>query len=151
MSWLQAPACTPPRQDGLGSCHTPQLFYLLLHKQPGHIRARIYSLLIIASIYLLPTESRTVMFSPLEEDSCSLQSKWHWGEKLNAKSATVLNQEPMRKHNIPYCPCLALEKRELCSKKHQIGLKMKQCFLFAAWHSGFRSSWQSSLGAENSL
>lgn len=51
-SQLQASARTPPSQGGLGSCHVPQLFYLLLHKQPGRIRARIYPLLITASIYL---------------------------------------------------------------------------------------------------
>lgn len=69
---LQRERC-PPRslqrsqwQAGLGSCHMPQLFYLLLHKGLGHIRARIYPLLIIASIYLLPAESRTVMFFPTQ-------------------------------------------------------------------------------------
>lgn len=62
----QASARTPPSQDGLGSCHMPQLFYLLLHKRPGHIRARIYPLLVIASINLLPAESRTVIFFPIQ-------------------------------------------------------------------------------------
>lgn len=48
---------TPPSQDGLGSCHMPQHFCLLLHKWPGYRKTRIYPLLIIASIYLLPTKS----------------------------------------------------------------------------------------------
>lgn len=37
--------------------HMPQHFSLLLHKWPGYIKTRIYPLLVIASIYLLPTKS----------------------------------------------------------------------------------------------
>lgn len=67
---------TPPSQGGLGSCHMPQNFYLLLHKWPGHIKTRTYPMLIIASIYLLPIKSRTAMFFTLKKHfQCSLQSK----------------------------------------------------------------------------
>lgn len=130
-SQLQAPARTSPSQDGLGSCH--MLGNILLHKWPGHKRARIYPLLIIASTYLLPAESRTVVFSTVKEHSYALCSNWHWGEEPNAGQTIVLN--PMRYHNMQYCPCLELEKCELCSRKHQTVFKSKQSKLsIAVWH-----------------
>lgn len=128
-SQLQAPARTSPSQDGLGSCHMPG--NILLHKWPGHKRARIYPLLIIASTCLLPAESRTIIFSTRKEHSYALCSKWHW-EEPNADWAIVLN--PMRYHNMWYCPCLALEECEVCSRKHQTVFKSKQCHFFSVWH-----------------
>lgn len=119
-----------PRQ----SWFLPQHFYLLLHKWPGYIKTMITVCPSLLQSTFCPQRAWLLCFT-LKKHLCCLQSKWHWGEDPYAKSHIVLNQDPMRKHSIRYCPYLELEKCELCSKKRQTGFKLKQCcFLVFVLH-----------------